>query len=60
MTGHFVAARFNLVTPEPLPEFKRRMRAFCKDRLANYQIPVRVEIVERELAGARFKKMRRE
>ena len=60
LTGHFVAARFNLFTPEPLPEFKRRMRAFCKDRLANYQIPVRVEIVERELSGARFKKMRRE
>lgn len=60
LTGHFVAARFNLLTPEPLPEFKRRMRVFCKDRLATFQIPVRVEIVERELSGARFKKMRRE
>ena len=60
LTGHFVAARFNLFKPEPLPDFKRRMRAFCRDRLANYQIPLRVEIVERQLSGARFKKMRRE
>ena len=60
LTGQFVAARFNLVTPEPLPEFKRRMRAFCKGRLVNYQIPVKVEIVDRELSGVRFKKMRRE
>ncbi len=59
LTGHFVAARFSLNTPEPLPEFKRRMRAFCRERLAGYQIPVRIEIVEGDLSGARFKKMRR-
>jgi long-chain acyl-CoA synthetase len=59
LTGQFVAARFSLHTPEPLPEFKRRMRVFCRDRLVNYQIPVRVEIVEGDLTGARYKKMRR-
>ena len=58
LTGQFVAARFNLRTPEPLPDFKRRMRTFCKGRLVNYQIPVRIEIVDHELSGVRFKKMR--
>ena len=59
LTGQFVAARFRLATPEPLPEFKRRMREFCKGRLVGYQVPVRIEIVEHELSGVRFKKMRR-
>ncbi len=59
LTGQIVAARFNLVTHEELDAFKRRMRAFCRSRLASYKIPVRVEITEQEQYGARFKKMRR-
>jgi acyl-CoA synthetase (AMP-forming)/AMP-acid ligase II len=59
LTGQIVAARFNLHTPEEIGVFKRRLRAFCKGRLAPYKIPVRVEITEREQFGARFKKMRR-
>ncbi|NTV99882.1 MAG: AMP-binding protein [Oscillochloris sp.] len=58
LTGQIVAARFNLHTSEDLAAFKRRLRAFCKDRLAPYKIPVRVEITEQEQFGARFKKMR--
>lgn len=59
LTGQIVAARFNLSEPEDLATFKRRLRAFCKDRLAPYKIPVRIEITDREQFGARFKKMRR-
>lgn len=59
LTGQFVAARFTLKSPEPLADFKKRLRAFCRDRLVNYQIPVRIEIVDGELSGSRFKKMRR-
>jgi long-chain acyl-CoA synthetase len=59
LTGQIVAARFNLCEPEGPAEFKRRLRAFCKGRLAPYKIPVRVEITEREQFGARFKKIRR-
>jgi acyl-CoA synthetase (AMP-forming)/AMP-acid ligase II len=58
LTGQIVAARFNLRQREELGEFKRRLRAFCKGRLAPYKIPVRVEITERQQFGARFKKMR--
>jgi hypothetical protein len=56
--GQIVAARFNLVQPEPLDAFKRRMNAFARERLAKYQIPIAVELVEADQFGARFKKIR--
>jgi len=60
MMGQMVAARFTLLTPEPLPAFKVRMNAFCRGRLANYQIPRWVELSEGEQFGHRFKKLRYE
>ncbi|HYJ07982.1 MAG TPA: fatty acid--CoA ligase family protein, partial [Polyangiaceae bacterium] len=59
MLGQVVAARFNLEQAEPLNQFKRRMNEHCRGRLARYQIPVLVELVEGEQFGARFKKMRK-
>jgi long-chain acyl-CoA synthetase len=56
--GQIVVARFNLRTPEPADVFKRRMAAFCRGRLANYQIPRLVEFADAAQFGARFKKMR--
>jgi long-chain acyl-CoA synthetase len=58
MMGQVVAARFKLKTPEALDAFKRRMMAFCREHLANYQIPRVVELTDAEQFGARFKKMR--
>jgi acyl-CoA synthetase (AMP-forming)/AMP-acid ligase II len=58
MMGQIVAARFNLTEPEPLDLFKRRMNAFCRERLAKFQIPVFVELTEDGQFGARFKKLR--
>lgn len=58
MTGQMVAARFNLIEPEPLAEFKVRMFAFCKTRLAPFQVPRFIELSEDNLFGARFKKSR--
>ncbi len=60
MMGQMVAARFSLLTPEPLAAFKVRMNAFCRGRLANYQIPRWVELSEAEQFGHRFKKLRHE
>ncbi len=56
--GNVVAARVNLIAAEELSDFKRRMRAFCKERLASYKIPVKIEIGNREQFSARFKKRR--
>lgn len=59
MMGQIVAARFNLEQPEPLDLFKRRMNAFCRERMAKFQIPMFVELAETDQFGARFKKLRR-
>jgi long-chain acyl-CoA synthetase len=58
MTGQMVAARINLKEPEALSDFKIRLHAFCKTRLAAYQIPRLIEISTEPLFGARFKKSR--
>src|SRR5262245_37662367 len=58
MMGQIVAARFNLKEPEALDVFKRRMMEFCRQRMANFQIPRVVEIADAAQFGARFKKMR--
>jgi acyl-CoA synthetase (AMP-forming)/AMP-acid ligase II len=58
MMGQIVAARFNLKEPEALDVFKRRMFAFCRERLPKYQTPVFVELASSEQFGARFKKLR--
>ncbi len=58
MMGQIVAARFNLKEPEALDAFKRRMNAFCRERLAKFQIPMFVELADASQFGARFKKLR--
>lgn len=59
ITGNIVVAKFNLEEEESLPDLKKRMRAFCRDRLASFKVPVKVEIVSDEQYSARFKKIRR-
>lgn len=39
-------------------ELKKRIRIFCKDKLANFKIPTKVEIVESLAMSERFKKVR--
>ena len=59
ITGNIVVARVNLAVPEPLQSFRQRMRIYCREHLAPYKVPARVELVEGEQYSARFKKMRR-
>lgn len=59
LTGNIVVARVKLGTAETLSEFRKRMRQFCKSRLARFKIPQKVELVEESLHGDRFKKMRK-
>jgi len=58
ITGQIVTVRVNLAAPEAPDVFKRRMRTFCRDRLASFKIPARVTIVGSDQFSARFKKMR--
>lgn len=59
LTGNIVTARINLLQPEPAQAFRQRMRAFCRDRLASFKVPVKVEIVDSEQFNARYKRVRR-
>jgi acyl-coenzyme A synthetase/AMP-(fatty) acid ligase len=59
ITGQIVKARVKLTSGEPLAEFRKRMQEFCRDKLPRFKIPQKVELVERDLHGERFKKMRR-
>jgi long-chain acyl-CoA synthetase len=59
ITGNMVVARFNLATDEPLADFKKRVRAYCRGHLAPFKMPAKIEIVSDEQYSARYKKMRR-
>jgi len=58
ITGQIVTARLNLSEPEDPRQFRRRMVAFCRGKLAAYKVPVKVEISSREQYNARYKRMR--
>jgi long-chain acyl-CoA synthetase len=58
ITGSVVVARVNLADAEEPSVFRRRMRAFCLDRLAVFKIPARVLILDQQQHSARHKKMR--
>ena len=59
ITGNMVVARVNLSEPEDPITLKKRIRAFCKDKLARFKIPVKVELADSDQFSARFKKLRR-
>ncbi len=59
ITGNIVTARVNLAQPEDAQAFRRRMRHFCRDRLAPFKVPVKVEIINDEQFNARYKRVRR-
>ena len=58
ITGSMVVAQVNLVEPEEPALFRKRMRTFCREHLASYKIPAKIEILSTISHSARFKKMR--
>ncbi len=59
ITGQIVTAKVKLNTGETIAEFRKRMRAFCQQKLPAFKIPQKVVLVADDLHGERFKKMRR-
>jgi long-chain acyl-CoA synthetase len=57
--GQIVTALVRLSGELPLAEFRRRMRLFCKDKLAPYKVPQKVELLSASEFNDRFKKIRR-
>jgi long-chain acyl-CoA synthetase len=58
--GQIVCAAIRLRQPGDLRQFHGELRQFCRQRLQEFQIPVRVRLVENPMHGERFKKNRRE
>jgi long-chain acyl-CoA synthetase len=58
LTGNIVVAKIKLATDESLAAFRKRMRTHCADKLSRFMIPQKVVLVDTELHGDRFKKMR--
>lgn len=60
ITGEVVCAAVRLLERVDVRAFHRELRSFCRQHLQEFQIPVRVRIVENEMHRERFKKNRRE
>ncbi|MDM8517686.1 hypothetical protein QUF76_15930 [Desulfobacterales bacterium HSG16] len=58
ITGQMIQASVKLAINETRSEFRKKMRAFCKDRLQPFQIPQKVILTDEPFHGGRFKKMR--
>jgi long-chain acyl-CoA synthetase len=58
--GQIVCAAIRLRESCDARHFHRELREFCRQRLQEFQIPVRVRLVENAMHGDRFKKNRRE
>ena len=59
ITGKMVVARVDPAAPAKPAMLKRRIRQFCKDKLAPFKLPAKVVLAESQLHSDRFKKMRR-
>jgi acyl-coenzyme A synthetase/AMP-(fatty) acid ligase len=58
VTGQVVTAKLSLREIERREDLTRRVRAFCKGRLAPHKIPVTIEISDQPQHTERFKKAR--
>ena len=58
--GQIPCAAIRLRQSRDAAEFHRELRRFCRSRLQEFQIPVRVRLVQTAMHGERFKKNRRE
>ncbi|MEF2966120.1 long-chain fatty acid--CoA ligase [Paenibacillus sp. M1] len=58
LLGQIVTADVNVVEDIDAKELKRRVQAFCSEKLERHQIPVKVSIEASNLYSDRFKKIR--
>lgn len=58
VTGHVVMATLKLTGPADVREVTRQVRAYCRDRLEPFKVPVIIQITEADQHSDRFKKIR--
>ncbi len=58
ITGNIVCASVRLLEPEDSKAAVLRIKKYCRERMPTFKVPVKVNIVDEEMHGERFKKMR--
>lgn len=58
VTGNVVCARVTVTEPEDEAELRRRIKRYCRARLAPFKVPVTIEVSSSALHGSRYKKTR--
>ena len=56
--GEIVCAKVSLLQDEDPNEFVKQLKKYCKGRLENYKIPVKVNVTDEKLHSVRYKKNR--
>jgi len=58
ITGNIVCANVRLREPEDSKAAVLRIKKYCREHMPTFKVPVKVNIVDEEMHGERFKKMR--
>jgi acyl-CoA synthetase (AMP-forming)/AMP-acid ligase II len=58
LVGNIVCAKVKLLKDEDQKIFISRLKEYCKERLQNFKVPVKVNIMNERQYGERFKKIR--
>jgi len=58
ITGNIVCANVRLTSPEDSKAAALRIKKHCRANMPTFKVPVKVNIVDEEMHGERFKKMR--
>jgi long-chain acyl-CoA synthetase len=58
ITGNIVCANVRLLQPEDTKAAVLRIKKYCRANLPTFKVPVKINIVEADLHGERYKKMR--
>ena len=58
ITGQIVCARVTPLLPEDSKALVARVKAYCRERLQPYKVPVKVSVVDDRQYSDRFKKTR--
>jgi len=57
--GNIVCAKVNLLDNEDNKKFIIRLKEYCREKLKNYKVPIKVIIVDKKQHSNRFKKIRK-
>jgi long-chain acyl-CoA synthetase len=58
LLGNIVCAKVRLMEPQDPQLFTESLKRFCRSRLEQYKVPVKITVLEQQQYGDRFKKAR--